>query len=314
MKSYYLFIFCLILFVGVIDTFSQVGTQVPINPKSVPQFVDMLPHFAGARVDATSGIPLTITMLPHQQVALSTGTVVNGGTIGINPGVGMANVWAYQISDGTNTYGPLWPSYTIAAQRGIPVDVTYVNNLFDQTYADVGLVADQTLHWSDPFDEHGSTDPYAGEPPAVVHLHGGEVPSIYDGGPDAWFTPGKAQTGPAWENGVSDLYEYANTQEAATLWYHDHALGVTRLNVYAGLAGFYLLKDEIEENTLQLPGWSGDNTVQEVDRATGLPVGDPYLPEIEIAIQDRMFDTDGKLYFPNLPPNPKIIHFGHLNL
>ena len=101
------------------------------------------------------------------------------------------------------------------------------------------------------------------------------------------------------------ITDYPNTQEAATLWYHDHALGVTRLNVYAGLAGFYFLKDE-NENTKQLPGWSGDDLVQEVAPAgkSGVFNPTPYLPEIEVVFQDRMFDVNGQLYFPNLPPNP----------
>jgi FtsP/CotA-like multicopper oxidase with cupredoxin domain len=102
---------------------------------------------------------------------------------------------------------------------------------------------------------------------------------------------------------MTNLYRYPNTQEAATLWYHDHALGATRLNVYAGMAGFYFLRDDAED-AIQLPGWSGDNQVQEVNRVTGLPQGDPYLPEIEIAIQDRMFDQNGQLYFPAVGDNP----------
>jgi spore coat protein A len=293
-----------------VNLFPQLPGQVPINPKSIPQFVDRLPHFAGARVDATSpNTHLTITMLPHKQVALSTGTVVNGGTVG-TPGVGLANVWAYKIDDGSNSYGPLWPAYTILAKRGVPLNVTYVNGLNGEKYDSVGLVVDQTLHWANPNDLAMNSinrfNPYTDEPPAVTHLHGGEVASESDGGPDAWFTPGKAKTGPSWGiGGTDDQYFYPNTQEAATLWFHDHALGVTRLNVYAGLAGFYFLTDNAED-ALHLPGWSGDNKVQEVDRVTGQPVGSSYLPEIEIVIQDRMFDTDGKLYLPNLPTNPTV--------
>lgn len=303
MQKNYPFLFLLCFLSAAVNILPQVGTQVPIAPNSIPQFVDRLPHFAGARVDATSGTPLTITMVPSQQVALSTGTVVTGGTIGVTPNVGLANVWAYRISDGTHTYGPLWPSFTIEAARGVPLNVNYVNGLSGQTYENVGLKVDQTLHWADPLGDMGSFSPYAGAPPVVTHLHGAEVASESDGGPDAWFTPGLAQKGPAWDEGVDDHYYYPNTQEGATLWYHDHALGATRLNVYAGLAGFYFLRDQTEDN-LHLPGWSGDNKVQEVDRLTGLPASGWYLPEIEVAIQDRMFDTDGKLFYLNAPPNP----------
>ena len=306
-KCAFSYIFIL-LFITAGISFSQVPGQLPIAPNSIPQFVDRLPHFAGNRIDAANSNSLTITVLPHQQTALSTGTVVNAGIVGTTPGAGLANVWAYQVQAGTDIYGPLWPSFTIEAKRGVPVNVTYVNGLNGQKYSDVGLIADQTLHWANPnglgMMDPSKMNPYTGEPPIVTHMHGAEVPSESDGGPDAWFTPGKAERGPAWGiDGTDDHYTYPNTQEPATLWYHDHALGATRLNVYAGMAGFYFLRDD-DEDDLQLPGWSGDNTVQEVDRLTGQPVGDPYLPEIEIAIQDRMFDMDGKLYYANLPPNP----------
>ena len=306
MKVRFLLVFCALFLLCNLNIYSQLDGQVPLDPKSIPQFVDRLPHFAGARVDATSGNPLTVKMLPHQQTALSTGTILNGGTVGTQ-GVGLTKVWAYQIINGANSYGPLWPAYTIVAKRGVPLNVTYENDLFGETYEDVGLIVDQTLHWANPFelemDDPDRYKPFTSEPPAVVHLHGAEVQSESDGGPDSWFTPNKSKTGPSWGiGGTDDQYYYPNSQEGATLWFHDHALGVTRLNVYAGLAGFYFLKDDAED-ALHLPGWSGDNKVQEVDRVTGQPVGNSYLPEIEIVIQDRMFDTDGKLYFPNFPPN-----------
>ena len=308
-----LFFLPFILLVFTTNVFTQVGGQIPIEPTSIPKFVDPLPHFSGLRVDAKSGGNLIIKMVPHDQIGLSTGTVVNGGVIGgvidplINPTLGKAHLWVYQISkDGGVTFTPPnWPAFSIEAQKMNAVNVQYFNNLFGETYNKVGLIADQTLHWADPLLTGHTMDPYLGEPPAVVHLHGGEVASEYDGGPDSWFTPGFAQVGPAWSSGVTNNYEYLNTQGGATVWYHDHALGVTRLNVYAGMAGFYFLR-ETNEDALHLPGWSGDTMVKEV-----APVGtsgtfnpNPYLPEIEIAIQDRMFDTNGQLYFPNFPTNP----------
>ena len=83
----------------------------------------------------------------------------------------------------------------------------------------------------------------------VVHAHGVVSPPDSDGHPDAWFTRGFRETGPFFQRRI---YRYPNTQRAATLWYHDHALGITRLNVYAGLAGFYLIRDG-EELSLNLP-------------------------------------------------------------
>jgi spore coat protein A len=296
--------FACLLLAG-LNTFGQLPGQLPLNPKAIPQFVDPLPHFAGLRVDASGG-KLTIKYEPTQQVAVSTGTVLAGGTVGVTPGIGLANLWGYSVSNGSVTTPPHWPAFSIVAYRGIPVKVKYENNLGEQTYADVGLIADQTLHWADPLGEKGSFSPYTGPIPVVPHLHGAVVPSESDGGPDAWFTPGYKITGPAWGiDGTDQNYLYNNTQEATTLWWHDHALGATRLNVYAGRAGFYFLRGPDEE-AKNLPGWSGDDLVQEV-----APVGtsgtfnpSPYLPEIEIVFQDRMFDTQGKLYFPNLPTNP----------
>lgn len=286
----------LMLFSG--RTFAQVGGQVMLNPGAIPQFVDPLPHFAGLRVDARAGGDLTVRMVAHQQIAVSTGTVLSTGTVGVTPGAGLADFWVYRIStDGVNFTPPLWPAFTIEAERALngskALHVTYQNALNGAKYSDVGLIVDQSLHWAHPMGFDGSN------PPAVVHLHGGEVPPLSDGGPDSWFTPGNAQKGHAWN---SDPYYYPNTQEEATLWFHDHALGVTRLNVYAGMAGFYFLRGPDEE-TAQLPGWSGDDLVQEA--AGGFRGTTAYLPEIEIAIQDRMFDTHGKLYFPNVGINPE---------
>ncbi len=118
--------------------------------------------------------------------------------------------------------------------------------------------------------------------PTVVHLHGGHTESASDGLPEQWFTQNFAVKGPTF---VKENYYYENTQEAATLWYHDHALGITRLNVYAGLAGFYLLTDNNEENL------QANNT---------LPSGEY---DIEIVLQDRMFSDNGELFYPSTDPD-----------
>jgi FtsP/CotA-like multicopper oxidase with cupredoxin domain len=316
MKKLYSFLAIVVsgLFVISTDIYSQLPGQLPLSPKSIPQFVDPLPHFAGNRVDASGG-NLVIRYEPTTQVAVSTGTVLATGTVGLlSPNVGRGRYWGYSVSnDGGNTFTPAhWPAFSIVAKRGTPVNVTYENNLGGETYASVNLIADQTIHWAAPLGMNMmDMTPYTGPVPVVPHLHGGEVASESDGGPKAWFTPGYAITGGSWgNNGTDQNYYYPNSQEAGTLWWHDHALGATRLNVYAGLAGFYFLKGNDEEND-KLPGWSGDDLVQEV-----APVGtsgvfnvQPYLPEIEIAFQDRMFDTQGGLYYPNLPTNPMVHPF-----
>ena len=276
--------------------------QIPLDPRSVPMYVDPLPHFAypGARLDATRpGTPLTVEMTTHNQQALSTGTVLPNGTV-VGGGAGLTHVWAYRISNGRRTLGPLWPAHTIEARQDVALNVLYLNNI-RESYDAVNLAVDQTLHWALHSNGMGT---YTGPVPAVVHLHGGEVPAWSDGGPDAWYLPQGVRGGHAAQTNV---YRYPNTQQAATLWFHDHALGVTRLNVYAGLAGFYFLRDA-EEPTLRLPGWPGDGRVQEFDLA-GAPHGAAYLPEIEVAIQDRMFDQNGQLYMPAgapAAPNPMV--------
>ncbi len=112
----------------------------------------------------------------------------------------------------------------------------------------------------------------------VAHLHGACALPEDDGYPEAWFTAHDNQ-GPKFNPQPSC---YPNCQPAATLWYHDHCLGITRLNVYAGLAGFYLLRDEAEE-ALNLPGGKY---------------------EIPLMLQDRLFHRDGSLYYPKVVNGP----------
>jgi len=293
--------------------------QVPLDPTLIPQFKDFLPHFAGLRVNAKAGGNLIIEAVKTQQVAVSTGTVLDNGTVGIDPGAGLGNYFVYRISKdgGVNWTLPLWPSFTIEAQRGKPLNVEVRNKLNGLTYQDVNIAADQTVMMDGvPLTGDPLTEPYTGPVPIAIHLHGGEVPSTSDGGPHSWFTPDYALTGKGWGTGVSQgvgpVLTYPNTQEAATIWYHEHSqLGLTRINVYAGMAGFYFLRG-IEEELHLLPGWSRDDLVQEVTPvgkvADALHPG-AYLPEIEIAIQDRMFDTKGQLYYDVTAVNPDIHPF-----
>jgi FtsP/CotA-like multicopper oxidase with cupredoxin domain len=126
--------------------------------------------------------------------------------------------------------------------------------------------------------------------PLIPHLHGGHTDYQYDGNPEFFFSPGGKVKGPQWDDvdgGFTNTFRYDNDVQAGNLWYHDHALGITRLNVYAGLAGFYFVRDEFDtgtpENTLGLPAF-------------------PY--ELAYAIQDRMFTADGALFYPAYPGDP----------
>ena len=156
--------------------------------------------------------------------------------------------------------------------------------------------------------------PYAGPVPIVTHVHGAHAPQEFDGYPEAWFLPDAndipseyhdvgtlypyfaelaAAQGITWEPG-SAIFRYPNDQAAATLWYHDHALGVTRLNVYAGPAGFYLLRGgPTDIKNRDLPG----NLPGPAPGRGDLPGTDYY--EIPIAIQDRSFNLDGSLFYPD---------------
>ncbi len=299
----------ILLYLGITDSFAQLPGQFKLEAASVPQFVDPLPHFAGLRVNAKAGGNLYVKALPCQQVPLSTGTVLSNGTIGTTPGAGLAHFWGYSISTDNVTYTPaMWPGFTVEAKRGYPLNLTYMNKLNGQTYANVGLTVDQSINWASPVvTGNPLVDTYTGSVPICIHLHGGEVPSSSDGGPDSWFTPDYAITGDAWSHGVTENYTYPNAQEAATLWFHDHVMGATRLNVYAGMEAFYLLRGDDEEMD-HLPGWSGDDLVKEnaPSGTSGTFNPNPYLPEIEIAVQDRNFDTYGKLFFDVVPPNPDL--------
>jgi len=117
----------------------------------------------------------------------------------------------------------------------------------------------------------------------VTHLHGGHTAAGSDGHPLAWFTPGFAQGGTHFDAGLNGVYSYRNDQEGTALWYHDHAMGITRLNVYAGLAGFYMIRDDNEDRL----------------RINGLLPDQAY--EIPLIIQDKSFYVDGSLAYPDAP-------------
>lgn len=285
----------------------------PIDATTIPQFVDPLPHFAaGLRFDAKAGGNLVIKATPVQQIALSTGTPLLAGTIGpANPNVGKGTYAAYAISkDGGTTYGlAMWPAQTIETYTGKPLTVEYRNELTGINYTNLNILADQTLMMNG-FPQNGNinVDPYLGPIPMVTHLHGGEMPSGSDGGPTGWFMPtGNPLTGPGFAFGASKVSTYPNQQEEATIWYHPHDQGLTRINVYTGLAGFYFIRGPQEE-AAKLPGWSGDDLVKEVTPAGKENTfnATAYLPEIELGIQDRMFNENGELYWPVDPTNPDV--------
>ncbi|UDF17191.1 multicopper oxidase domain-containing protein [Bacillus pumilus] len=178
------------------------------------------------------------------------------------------------------TYNGSLPGPTIHANRNEKVKVKWMNKLPLKHF----LPVDHTIH------EGHHDEP---EVKTVVHLHGGVTPASSDGYPEAWFSRDFEATGPFFER---EVYEYPNHQQACTLWYHDHAMALTRLNVYAGLAGFYLISDAFEKS-LELPKGEYD---------------------IPLMIMDRTFQEDGALFYPSRPnntpedsdiPDPSIVPF-----
>ncbi|MBT8116562.1 MAG: multicopper oxidase domain-containing protein, partial [Gammaproteobacteria bacterium] len=221
--------------------------------------------FAGGNCNqADCGLTPFVEALPIPPVLQPTGTRADGvpqytmsvetATQSVHPDLPPTDLWTYNGS---------WPASTIVAQKGQPIEVTYQNNLPSGGGGNRGnniLEIDTCAHGPNYFGDAKRV---------VTHLHGGHLPARFDGQPEYTLLPGE-----------SDIYEYPNNQDAASLWYHDHALGITRLNVYGGMAGFYLLADA--EDTL------GPNN------AFGFPSGQY---EIGLAIQDRQFNADGSLFY-----------------
>jgi spore coat protein A, manganese oxidase len=310
---------------------SSLVPQTALPGDCVPQFAAQLPVFGHAdstpRVDALANPSLTATMKEIDQAVLPVGMT---DTCGKGITFGKTRVWAYETSNTITKkiLGPAsWPAVTIEAQRHFPAQVKYVNRLpsFNPNNpTGPGLVQgllgiDQTLHWADPLHTPGCGMPldctlakntsspccqaYTGPHPATVHLHGAELTACNDGQADTWFTP-DGKNGPRYCTSDSpgrgeDILLYQNYQEPGTLWFHDHVLGPTRNDVFGGLGGFYFLRDPSTE-----PGQ--------------LPSG-PY--EIEMAIQDRQFDTNSQLYLTgsggpgsdNPPPTPNFHPFWNVN-
>jgi FtsP/CotA-like multicopper oxidase with cupredoxin domain len=230
-------------------------------------------------------------------------------------GMPATSLWSYGSINHSGTFHS--PAPTFEARVGRVTRVKWINGLVDRNgrFRSHLLPIDQTLHWANPpgpRDGMGmNPDPYTGPVPLVAHLHGGHTFDDSDGYPEAWYLPvasdiprGYATEGTwyaffrqkaatrlpfAWAPGTA-TFDYSNDQAAATLWVHDHTLGITRANVHAGLAAFYLLRGDAADNGLgaALPGPAP---------SAGDSPATSYF-EIPIIIQDRSFNADGSLFFP----------------
>jgi FtsP/CotA-like multicopper oxidase with cupredoxin domain len=253
-------------------------------------------------------------------------------------GLPSTTVWGYGAVSALSRRGLRLhnaPSLTIEARYDTPVRVKWINDLRDGSgnFLPHLLPVDPTLHWANPPGGTAGRDTrpafdstpvrYAGPVPMVTHVHGAVgVGDESDGYPEAWFLPdavdipsdharhgtwyeyfaGKASAsfGEAWGPGFA-TFQYPNLNRASTIWYHDHALGMTRLNVYAGPAGFYLLRGGPEGDDAVLDVRTGRRAMlpgpapRETD---GIAAAKAYR-EIPIAIQDRSFNADGSLVYPD---------------
>jgi FtsP/CotA-like multicopper oxidase with cupredoxin domain len=241
------------------------------------------------------------------------------------PSFPATTVWSYGPFDDPRTVAEggayHYPAFTIESRWQRPARVKWTNGLMDSdgNFLPHLLPVDQTLHWANPpgpRDTHGtSQEPYRGPVPIVTHVHGSHTTEDSDGFPEAWYLPAAkdipgdiqyatgtfydyflSKYGLDWEPGTA-TFTYPNDQRATTSWYHDHTLGMTRLNVYAGPAGFYLVRGGPSDQVIDirdgspavLPGPAPSREIR--------PFGTFY--EIPIGIQDRSFNEDGSLFYPD---------------
>jgi spore coat protein A len=312
---------------GTTPVWALQSPQIPLVSSPAWQFLQPLPILSvsppttilpvlpnNTMTTVFGNLPLTITMCEFDANILPAGAIAAGVQT-------PTKVWGYIV--GTTCPTTLRDTYIgpviLNTRAGIvqsPTSITWVNNLGTTATSNLTFwkySTDQTLAWADPLNNEinncanvggipafGTTcaQNYTGPIPAVVHLHGGEVPPELDGGPDAWFTSDGLFKGHAYYTFAgaltnAALYKYPNTQEASPIWFHDHLLGATRLNVYAGLAGAYIISDP---NLILPPGLHPLGLLNGPPTVPGGPA--TLVPTIPIVIQDRMFDTTGQLFFP----------------
>ncbi len=207
-------------------------------------------------------------------------------------------LYAFGTSRDTASY----PGPTLEARRGVESYVRFENHIHDRQHM---LRVDKTLMWANPQTSSDDNDDSGGGVPIVPHLHGGEVESSSDGYPDAWFTAtggrGVALHGPAYR---TQNYTYANSQPATMLWYHDHSLGIVRLNVLSGLFGAYIIReDEDEDTSSSSKAELEKNRSSRTSSSWMLPKEDE---ELVLLLHDMQFFPDGSINFPTIGDSPKM--------
>ena len=228
--------------------------------------------------------------------------VADGGTVDlairqvrrvVAPRAKPTTVWSYELAQDdprANGAAGSWIGPILALQASSAITVRYaVSAAIDRHLLAASI--DRTM--LDPYVKHGPDVP---DTRFMTHLHGSFVDGANDGNPFA------THHGDEWRPGDTETKVYAAQDRAALIWYHQHAHGITHLNVYAGLAGGYLLRDGIDtglnDNPLGLPA-NAD--------AAGNPIG---LYEVPLVVQDRVFQLNAmrtalELFYPPAPWVPE---------
>jgi spore coat protein A len=254
---------------------------IKLDPLLVAKYQNTLPNLLtpGLFIDARSGGNYAITMSQGLH------------NFGLGGAFVSTDAWGYHNS----TSAPLWDNLglnylgpTIVAKKDVSFSVNWDNQLPVEHLLD----ADMTMH--------GAHESLMGGVKVQPHVHGGLTVASSDGNPfatDAFLG--------------TETYTYRNAQSALTSWYHDHALGITRLNVYAGLAGFYIIRDNKDTGVGDNPNTPADDNPLDLPSNyfgvdyNGNPGLDPDAAyEFPIVIQDKTFDSSGKLYYPAIPGDP----------
>jgi FtsP/CotA-like multicopper oxidase with cupredoxin domain len=309
--------------------------QIPggsLDPEGIPKFVTPLlipPVMPRAgTINQRGGKPIDyyeISVRQFDQQILPTGMPATA-------------VWGYGAVKSASKRGLLLhhaPSLTIETTWKRPVRIKWINELVDAegNFRPHLLPVDPTLHWANPPGGEAGRDMrptfastpsrYTGPVPMVTHLHGAAgVGDESDGYAEAWYLPAaddipdsyarqgtwydffaskaKARFGVEWGPGFT-IFHYPNDQREATLWYHDHTLGMTRLNVYAGPAGFFLVRGGPDGEKAILDNRTGTTAIlpgPAPNEGDKFPSNKTYH-EFPIAIQDRSFNSNGSLFYPD---------------
>jgi spore coat protein A, manganese oxidase len=217
---------------------AQPHYRTQLNASSLAQFVDQLPLPQVIQPSGRRPSPENAAVqIPYYRVPM------RAFEAKVHRDLKPTRMWGYASTS---------PGPTFETRSGEGLLVEWVNDLPTTHF----LPIDHSIHGAEADKPEVRT---------VVHLHGAKAPPESDGYPENWYVLGK-----------SAVNYYPNRQDAAMLWYHDHTLGINRLNVFAGLFGAFIVRDQVED-------------------ALNLPKG---KYEIPLALYDRVFDLEGQLNYP----------------